>query len=720
MKKIIFLIALNILTLTVFAADGDLDTSFGTGGRVLNTSTTNDYLERIAQGADGKIIAAGYTSPSPTQFSFSCMFIRYNADGSLDTAFGTGGKVTFQPNSTSCQLFDVAVQTDGKIVGTGLSGSNILVVRLNTNGSLDTGFNGTGSINVNTGFARAVKIERSTGKIVVSGAAAQINGSQVRYNFMMRRYNSDGSPDTTFDGDGLVTTAIGTASINNPEGITDFNITPDGKFVGVGQTATATLSSNLTFIRYNNDGSLDTSFGGGAGYTVKNVGGATSFVRACDVQTDGKTVALIVSSALLANVARVNADGSTDTSFGANGYAEVPIRNNGSVGDIAVQTDGKIIVAGRGIPPQQSTPTDFNLARLNANGSLDTAFGSGGSVFTDFSGREDEIHSILIQSDGKIVAAGNSTPLTVPRSPFNFALARYQNSSAQPPVNNPALRIADFDGDGKTDASVFRGGTWFINPSTAPSFAPNAFYAVQFGLSTDKLTPADFDGDGKTDVAVWRESEGNFYILQSSNNSLRVENFGIAGDDPTIVGDFDGDGKADPAVYRAGANGYFYYRGSANNPNGNINFLPFGVSGDKPVRGDFDGDGKLDAAVYRASNRVWYIRNSSDGQVSFTQFGLPSDKIVSGDFDGDGKTDITVFRDGIWYILQSSNGQVRYENLGLSSDILTAGDYDGDGKTDVSVWRNGIYYVFYSGNSQFSYQYFGTNGDLPVASAFVR
>jgi len=286
---------------------------------------------------------------------------------------------------------------------------------------------------------------------------------------------------------------------------------------------------------------------------------------------------------------------------------------------------------------------------------------------------------------------------------------------AMVPVNAANKTVFDFDGDGKTDASVFRNGTWYINPS----LNPQSFYGIQFGLSTDKLAPADYDGDGKTDVAVWRESEGNFYILNSSNNSVRTENFGLAGDVLT-VGDWDGDGKADLSTYREGTQSNFYYRGSLNNPSGNITYLPWGVTGDKAARGDFDGDGKLDAAVYRGSNQTWYIRNSSNGQITYTPFGLSSDKRISGDFDGDGKTDICVFRDGIWYILQSSDNQTVYHNWGLNSDTFVTGDYDGDGKTDVAVWRNGTYYILNSTSGGANYNNFGATGDKPVAAAFVQ
>ncbi len=279
-------------------------------------------------------------------------------------------------------------------------------------------------------------------------------------------------------------------------------------------------------------------------------------------------------------------------------------------------------------------------------------------------------------------------------------------------VANNAL--FDFDGDGRSDRSVFRSSdtTWYLDGST------DGFAAIQFGLGTDTLAPADYDGDGKTDVAVWRASEGNFYIYNSSDSSVRVENFGLAGDVVT-VGDWDGDGKADLSVYREGSQSTIYYRGSDNNPSGNITFVPWGTTGDKPVVGDFDGDGIQDAAVFRPSNKVWYIRRSSDNTVNYVNFGIASDKLVPADYDGDGKTDVAVYRDGVWYILQSSNSQVRYEYFGLSTDVVVPADYDGDGKADVAVFRNGVWYLNQS-TSGFAVSTFGTSGDRAVPNAYVN
>lgn len=270
----------------------------------------------------------------------------------------------------------------------------------------------------------------------------------------------------------------------------------------------------------------------------------------------------------------------------------------------------------------------------------------------------------------------------------------------------------DFDGDGKSDLSIFRGSTndwWYL------SSIHGAQLAVNWGLATDVLAPGDYDGDLKTDNAVWRPSTGDFHILNSFNYTVRTENFGLAGDIPT-GGDWDGDGKTDVAVYRGGTQGVFYYRGSMGNPQGNITAVPWGIPGDKPVAGDYDGDGLTDAAIYR--NGGWWVRQSSNAQLFGVGFGLADDKVVPADYDGDGKTDPAIYRNGQWYLLRSSQGFSTFP-FGIAGDIPVPGDYDGDGHADAAIFRNGVWWLQQSMAGTLAVG-FGFGSDTPVPAAYIR
>lgn len=277
-------------------------------------------------------------------------------------------------------------------------------------------------------------------------------------------------------------------------------------------------------------------------------------------------------------------------------------------------------------------------------------------------------------------------------------------------------RRFDYDGDGKSDLSIFRPSTgvwWILNSGT-----PGSFTAAAFGISTDKITPADYDGDRKTDISVYRD--GVWYIYQSLSNTVRIEGWGTP-TDTAVPGDYDGDGRADLAVYRA-AEGNWYVRPSISN---GYQVTTFGLPSDKPVPADFDGDGKLDLGVYRSgatgTPSTWVTLNSSTNNAATIQFGSSGDIAVPADFDGDGRDNMAVFRPstGTWYTSTDPATNYGAVQFGMSGDTPAPADFDGDGKADIAIVRQNVWYILNSNTGTVRTDFWGITGDTPTPSAFT-
>ena len=357
----------------VQAGTGDLDLTFGVNGRI-NSDFFGlfDNINDLAIQSDGKIVAVGSAQLNPFGADFG--LARYNVNGSLDPTFGSGGKLLTDFFQDVDEGSSVAIQPDGKIVAAG---------------------------SATHGFA----LERNT-------------------DFALARYNSDGSLDTSFGSEGRVTTDF----VSGNDGISDLAIDGQGKIVvgGFARNTSVSFGVNFALARYNSDGSLDPAFGAG-GRVLTDFFGFNDAIGAIAIQSDGKIIAAGTAFAADGSdedfaLARYNGDGSLDTTFGSSGKVTTDIFGGiDELLDMVLQPDGKIVATGLVNPP--GALNDFTLLRYNSDGSIDTTFGAGGKTTTDFSGGTDISWALALQSDGGIVVAGYTLqgPLT-----YRFALARYK------------------------------------------------------------------------------------------------------------------------------------------------------------------------------------------------------------------------------------------------------------------------------------------------------
>jgi uncharacterized delta-60 repeat protein len=399
---------------------GDLDPSFGENGTVTtDLGPEGESVNAIAVQPDGKIVAAGEAA-----WGAEFGLVRYNPDGTLDLTFGDGGTVaTDIPPSGAYAL---AIQADGGIVAAG-GGRRFALVRYAPDGDLDPTFGGDGVVTTNFNpeydLAYGVAIQ-TDGKIVAAG----VSSIEARPYFddtkiAVARYNADGSLDTSFGGDGRVTTNY-TGTYDAAFAVL---IQTDGRIVVAG---TAGAYRRFALARYNPDGSRDSGFGDMGKVTTRFIPhGPDQFATAIAVQADGRLVAVgTETTAVGFALARFESDGALDPTFGEDGMVTTDFLTRHDLGyvggwarGVAIQADGKIVAAG-GAPVGSGGDTEFALARYQPDGTLDASFGGDGRITTEWStDGNDSALAIAIQSDGKIVAGGRSSD-----GPDGaFALARY-------------------------------------------------------------------------------------------------------------------------------------------------------------------------------------------------------------------------------------------------------------------------------------------------------
>ncbi len=446
-------VVLTFLTLigstsTTLADSGDLDPAFGVGGIVTTDITPdNDRAQGAVLLADGSILLAGNGMNGNV-----LTLVKYRSDGTLDFTFGVNGKVSGPAGSGEA----IAVQDDGKILVAGYAPSSttndFLVARFNPNGTLDPSFSGDGVVITDVGGfedqARAIAIQ-TDGKIVVGGHA-KVNGS---VDFAALRYNEDGSLDNTFSGDGKVTTSV-TLGSDHAYGIA---MQPDGKILLAGWGGTLN-DGGVELVRYEANGSLDTDFGSNGIVFLDEI----SNCRSVCIQADGKI--LVAGGARVGPggtydfaVARFDVNGDLDPAFSADGMVFTRLDFEGIGNCIALGAGGKILVAG-------SSSGGIALVRYDQHGALDSEFSSDGKICTVAEGSSDTASSLAVQPNGMVVVAG----YTEKDGGAFFRVVRYEGR--------------DTDRDGLNDSVETNTGT----------------YLTPFQTGTNPFDP-DSDDDGLMD-----------------------------------------------------------------------------------------------------------------------------------------------------------------------------------------------------------------------------
>ncbi len=736
--------------------DGSTDAGFTLisydGGRLIH-----GYLRSLALAPAGKLYLAVTVFSGGTS---STGVRRYNADGTADSTWEApvfaGGSFP-----VGLDVMSLAIQTDGSLLA---------------GGRFDT-VNGV----VKTNFVRlmpAGNVDLAFSPPVLSSSVSQIgvlqSGKILVTSGLLARLNTDGSQDGTFTHPPTVSSVLNQWVIDsserilflgqsdqfilryyrlNPNGNVDAAFSPnvgeagsvyslarqaDGKVVLAGTFNRVNTLARASFARVNTDGTSDATFDPGSGFDSP----PTTLL----IQSDGKILALgtftTYNGTAKAGLARINSDGSLDTSFApdvtsvfgialqgdgkiliagsfttVNGLARALIArlnldgstdatfnssiSSGSVYSFLQQTDGKFIVGGAftGVDGFNRS----NLVRLNSNGSLDQTFNAG-SVLS--------VNSITIRPDGKYFCVfGAGQPTTMGRRNSDGTVDAGFISPTFSSSNSSDLRLNSVIV--QTDGSILVGGNFDRVGSTFRHYLVrlNSVGALDqlFFPNGPSLQVRAMIGQPDEKVVIG----GDFSRVEGSNKA------GIARIVPGVFTkvtnfDYDGDGKADVSVFRP-SNNYWYQLRSSDSV---FTYQNFGANGDIAAPADYDGDGRTDLGIFRPSSGDWWYKSSIDGVFRFAHWGGTGDVPRPSDFDADGKADYVAFRPttNTWYRMSSSSGITSNQYFGDPGDKPLIGDFDGDGKSDPAIFRpsTGVFWYLSSIDSVHRAIPWGAGGDVPA------
>lgn len=714
------------------AASGDLDPGFaGTGltsVSIGNIKDGNNKANAVIQQADGKLVIAGFTS-NGASWDFSV--IRYNATGTLDTTFSGDGRASFDIGNQSDTAYDLIQQPDGKllVVGSvqmnranGIPDTDIALVRLNTDGTLDAGFgnNGVTVIPVANNAddeGRSIALQ-TDGKIVVAGYS-QISNT---FDFTVVRCNSDGSLDTSFDGDGKVTTSI----LSSDDLGYSVAIQTDGRIVVAGDTFGPTSTTDVALVRYNSNGSLDTGFGTD-GKTTQGYGQDTVAIPPTDEHDHAYGLVIEPSGALV--VAGSTSNGSStdflamrftntgvlDTTFSGDGVATNSLHAGNDVArTLLQQADGKFLLVGQS--PNGSN-TDFAALRYNTDGTLDTTFTGDGMQLYIVNTGNDDAWGVTQQADGKLVltggtVAGTTTDAGLIRTALDGSLDTTFNATgrltttAGATINNansvmvlPTGKLVSI-GTAFVTATLQDIAMAAYNPDGTPdtSFSGDGLYTFAGSSNNDLVPAATVQSDGKIVVAGSRlNTNRDLFVARILSTGTLDTAFGNAGGKYTTAVSSTTDDSINAIIqlkYSDTNNGKLlatgYINSSTATSSSDFAMFRFLTSGSRD--NSYDADGNLTTPIGANSDIAWDLVEQTDGKVVVV--GQTRDDVsaildvavvrynsngsLDTSFDLDGKTTLDI-----------NSGDDVPSKVALQADgkILITGTAQVGGATDVFVVR---------------------------------
>lgn len=608
--------------------DGSADTNWGGTGTVTLPTDIYRELRAIALQPDGKLVGVGRVAVG-TNYDF--FIVRFTITGGLDTTFGNGGMVTINQDREDV-FTNVAVQPNGKIIATGTTSDEVqpgrwvsITVRMNSNGTLDSGFASGGILyHRMPGYLAPYEYARpndleilNDGRILTGGTYRWPRAGEDEVGHYIQMIRANGTLDSDFAPEGVKRFGILDTLDWNGGGFSA-EVLPDGKVAIASLAGTEVTDFAGYRKKFAQPGSHIASLPGGRFVVSEGLEGGGGSPVTTRVRTYSKDSMIGIAWSL-------------------------------PYGDHLVgQPDGKVLIGNFDQEDSFSTITRVVVT------------GSQGTRTTNFIRDDKTDIAVYRPSDKKIYSwfppavgpqfirqtRGDFTKLFPEFVEFNF-----------------------------TNASIWRDAIVGWNSNGYFSFERTANETTAFrsfwGTTGDIAYGGDFNGDGLLDVGVFRPATGTWWGLNDNSfgQSSPTVQWGQAGDKP-VPADYDYDGITDYAVYRP-SNGTWWIRKSSD---GTFTVMNFGLSTDIPLTGDFDGDGYADLTVYRPSEGAWYQMLTSEG-FRYNVFGIATDIPVPGDYDGDGKTDIAVYRSGVWYMLQSTGG-LRILSWGGPGDVPITARYD--------------------------------------------